>query len=63
MEKRGFYIRKGKDDKIHLFINVEQFKKYLEENSSGKEWLKFTIYKNKNEDFGFNIKLNTNDFE
>jgi hypothetical protein len=63
MEKRGFYLRKGKDDKIQLFINIEQFKKYLEDNSKGLAWLKFTIYKNKNEDFGYNIKLNDTDHE
>jgi hypothetical protein len=63
MKNRGFYIRKEKDEKINLFINVEQFKQFIEENRNSKEWLKFTIYKNSNKNFGYNIKLNTSEHE
>jgi hypothetical protein len=63
MKNRGFYVRKAKDDKLQLFINIEQFKRFLDENSKSLEWLKFTIYKNKSETFGYNIKLSNNEFE
>lgn len=64
MEKRGFYIKKDSESgETLLFIEVEQFKKYLEANSNGKSWLKFKIFKSKNESFGLNIKLINNELE
>lgn len=63
MKERGIYLRKYNDEKVTMFVNVEQFKLYLDANSKGKEWVKFTIYKNQKEKFGYNIKLNENGHE
>ena len=60
MKNRGFYLKENKGQKLDLYINIEQFKQFLDDNADGLEWLKFTIYKNDNINSGFthNIKLN-----
>ena len=57
MKNRGFYIKQDKDKNVfYLFINKEQFKVFLDEQS--EDWQKFIIYENKdiNSKFSHNIK-------
>lgn len=60
MEKRGFYVNKVDQGQLALFINIEQFKQYLEQQSKeGLNWLRFDIFENKpGAKLSHNIKQN-----
>lgn len=62
MDQRGFYVKIcPKTQKIFLFVNFEQFARYIELNGSA-QWNKFVIYENddKSGKYSHNIKLVTN---
>ncbi len=62
MDQRGFYVKNcPKTRKIFLFVNFEQFARYIQLNGS-TEWNKFIIYENddKSGKYSHNIKLVNN---
>lgn len=42
MKRKGFYIKKGKDQSIYVHIFVHDFVQYL--NDQGTEWVKLRIF-------------------
>lgn len=60
MEKRGYYIKKSKvDSSLFLFIELNDFVKYIKENKGANEWLKFRIFEREkiDEKFSHNMEL------
>jgi len=60
MNKRGYYIKKSKvDQSLYLFIELNDFIKYVKENKGLNDWVKFRIFEREkiSEQFSHNMEL------